>query len=164
MQSTKSRDMITVHYKYQAVDHYSPPIPLPPAMRPLSPAQVSHILHLLDTDNSAHQIFSSTGIHHSTISRLCSKHRSSLQKSLGGRPSKLSLANIRRAIHLITSRKAEIAVQITKTLHDITNQPLSTKTVHRYLGQAEMKAVVKRKRPLLTKRHRRERMDWVVAH
>jgi hypothetical protein len=27
-----------------------------------------------------------------------------------------------------------------------------------------MKAVMKRKRPLLTKRHRRERMDWVVAH
>src|SRR6266536_6047891 len=73
-------------------------------MRSLSLGQTKHILYLLDSGQSAHQISSSTGIHTSTISRLCSKHRSSLQKSLGGRPSKLSPANTRYAIHLITSR------------------------------------------------------------
>src|SRR4051812_20021390 len=102
----------------------------------------THILSLLDSGHSAHQISSSTGLHTSTISRLRSKHRSSLQKSLGGRPLKLNPANTRHAIHLITSRKAENAVQITKTLRDITNQPLSAKTVCHHLFQAEMKAVV----------------------
>jgi transposase len=133
-------------------------------MRSLSPAQINHILFLLDSGKSAHQISSSTGIHTSTISRLRSKHRSSLQKPLGGRPSKLSPANTRHAIHLITSRKAENAVQITKTLRNITNQPLSAKTVRRHLGQAGMKAVVKRNRPFLSKRHRRARLDFAVAH
>jgi len=133
-------------------------------MRTLSAAHTKHILSLLDSGHSAHQISSSTGIHISTISRLRSKHRSSLQKSLGGHPPKLSPANTRHAIHLITSRKAENAVQITKTLKDIINQPLSAKTVRRHLSQAGMKAVVKRKRPFLSKRHRRERLDFAIAH
>src|SRR6266487_2587780 len=90
-------------------------------MRSLSLAQTKHILYLLDSGQSAHQISSSTGIHTSTISRLHSKHCSSLQKSLGGCPSKLTPANTRHAIHLITSRKAENAVQITRMLKDIIN-------------------------------------------
>ena len=143
--------------------YLSPPTS-PATMRSLSLAQTKHILYLLDSGQSAHQISSSTGIHTSTISRLRSKHRSSLQKSLGGRPSKLSPANTRHAIHLITSRKAENAVQITRTLKDIINQPLSAKTVQRHLSQAGMKAVVKKKRPFLSKRHRRERLDFAITH
>jgi transposase len=119
---------------------------------------------MLDSNHSAHQISSSTGVHTSTISRLRSKHRSSLQKSLGGHPSKLSPANTCHTIHLITSRKAENAVQITKTLKNIINQPLSAKTVCRHLSQTGMKAVVKRKRPFLSKRHRRERLDFAIEH
>jgi len=133
-------------------------------MRSLTPAKINHILHLLDSGQSAHQISSSTGVHPSTISRLRSKHRSTLQKSLGGRPSKLSAANTHYAVHLITSQKAENAVQITQTLKDIINQPLSAKTVRRHLSQSGMKAVVKKKMPLLSKRHRRERMDFALAH
>jgi Transposase len=83
---------------------------------------------------------------------------------LGGHPSKLTPANTRHAIHLITSRKAENAVQITRTLKDIINQPLSAKTVHCHLSQAGMKAVAKRKRPFLSKQHRRERLDFAITH
>jgi len=36
--------------------------------------------------------------------------------------------------------------------------------VHRGLKEAGLKAVVKKKRPLLSKRHRKERLDWAVAH
>jgi len=38
------------------------------------------------------------------------------------------------------------------------------RTVCRALKKAGMKAEVKRKRPMLTKRHRRERMDFSLAH
>ena len=41
---------------------------------------------------------------------------------------------------------------------------ISARTVHRALKKVGMKAVVKRKRPLLTKRHRRERLDFAMAH
>jgi hypothetical protein len=58
----------------------------------------------------------------------------------------------------------ENAVEVTKVLRDVTNQSLSTQTVRNGLKEVGMKAVVKRKRPLLTKRHRRERLDFAISH
>jgi len=104
-------------------------------MRSLTSAQHTHILSLLDKGQSAHKISSITSIHTSTISRLHSKHSFTLSKSMCGRPSKLSPSNIHYAIQLITTQKIENAVQITKALGDITNQPLSSKTVRRCLKQ-----------------------------
>ena len=152
------------HYIYQTITSSNTPLLSPANMRSLSAAQTNHILSLLDSGHSAHQISSSTHFGLGTISRLRSKHRSSLQKSLGGRPSKLSPANTRHAIHLIRTGKAENAAQVTKPLQDIINKPLSTKIVHRHLNNAGLKAVVKRKRPFLSKQHRKERLDWAISH
>ena len=49
-------------------------------------------------------------------------------------------------------------------LQDMNGESISAKTVHRALKNAGMKAVVKRKRPKLGKRHRQERMDFAFAH
>jgi len=133
-------------------------------MKSLSPTQISHILHLLDSGKSAHQISTSTGLHCSTISRLRSKHRSSLSKSTGGRPSLLSSANIRYAIRLITSQKVDNAVQVSKILQTTVPHSISSKTIRRHLSWAGMKAVVKKKRPFLSKKHCKARLDWALAH
>ena len=133
-------------------------------MRSLSSAQKNTILTMLDAGCSAHSIASTTGVHASTISRLRSKECSELQKSSGGHLTKLSPTNVRYAVHLITTRKAENAVQVTKTLKNITNQSLSPSTVHLHLKKAGMKAVVKTKCPLLAARHRKARMDFAYAH
>ena len=133
-------------------------------MRSLSATQTQHILFLLDSGKSGEQISASTGVGTATISRLRSKHRSSLQKSLGGRPTKVSPATTRHAIHLICTGKAENAAQLAKPLADIINQSLTTRTVRRHLKKAGLKAVVKRKRPFLSKRHQRARLDWAIAH
>ena len=93
-------------------------------MQPLSAAQCNYILSLLDSDHSACQISSSTGLHLSTISRLRRKHCPYLKKPTGGCPSELSENDTRYAQHLITSRKAENASQITQVLQKITNQSL----------------------------------------
>jgi DDE superfamily endonuclease/Transposase len=47
---------------------------------------------------------------------------------------------------------------------DITNQSLSPHTTRRHLKKAGMKAVKKVKKPLLSQRHRRERLDFALAH
>src|ERR1700741_3777750 len=101
-------------------------------MKSLSTSQQTHILSLLESGQSAHQISSSTGVHTSTISRLRRKHHPYLSKPSGGRPSKLSLSNIRYGQRLISASKVENAVQVTKALKDIINQP---KTTRRYLKQ-----------------------------
>jgi len=133
-------------------------------MRSLSPALKNTILTMLDAGCTAHSIASITGVHASTISRLRSKECSGLQKSSGGHPKKLSPANIRYAVHLITSQKAENAVQVTKTLSNITNQSLSPSTVHLHLKKASMKAVVKSKRPFLKEKHRKAHLGFAYAH
>src|SRR4051794_11659074 len=133
-------------------------------MQPLSTSQCNYILSLLDSDHSACQISSSTGIYLSTISRLRRKHHPYLQKPTGGRPPKLSEADTHYAQHLITSRKAENASQITQILKNMTNQSLTSQTTRNYIKKAGMKSAVKTKKPLLTKRHRKERLDFALAH
>jgi len=91
-------------------------------MKSLSPAQHNHVLSLLDAGQSACQISSKTGLHNSTISQLHSKHHPHLQKSSGGCPSKLSSADVHFAQCLITTRKAENAVQIAGALVDAGGQ------------------------------------------
>jgi hypothetical protein len=46
----------------------------------------------------------------------------------------------------------------------MTEKSISVRTVCRTLKKAGMKAVVKKKRPKLTKRHKRVRMDFGLAH
>ena len=84
--------------------------------------------------------------------------------SLGGHPAKLSPANIHHAQHLIYSGKVKNASQLTNPLANIIKQPLSTQTVRLTLKKAGTVAVKKQKRPFLSKRHRRERLDWALAH
>jgi len=133
-------------------------------MRSISPTQKQTILSMLDAGQSAHSIASTTGLNVSTISRICSKECSELQKATGGRPSKLSSVNVWHAIHLISSGKAENAVQVTKALTNIVNQPLSTFTVCRQLRKIDMKAVVKSKWPLLSAKHHKAHLDFAYAH
>jgi transposase len=134
-------------------------------MRPLSTSQRDHILSLLDSGVSANKIHLTTHVAVSTICDLRNKHRSSLQKSLGGRPSKLTIPNIRHATRLITSGKVKTTAQVTRALRDITNQPLSTQTTRRRLKDtAGLKPVVVKKKPRLTPRQRKERLDFALAH
>ena len=133
-------------------------------MQSLSTTQKSTILSQLDAGHSIHSIASSIGLGIATISRLCSKEHSSLQKSTGGHPSKLSPTNIRHAQHVITSGQAENAVQVIKALVNITNQPLSASTIHTCLKKSGIKAVVKSKRPLLSVKHCKAHLDFAYAH
>ena len=114
-------------------------------MHSLTPAQHHCILELLDKVLSGHAIAKNTGISVGFISNLCSKHCSSLSKSLGGHPQKLSPADTQYAVCLITSQKAENATDVAKTLQDMTNTSFSVKTVRRALRGTGMKAVTKQK-------------------
>ncbi|KAF5314417.1 hypothetical protein D9619_011833 [Psilocybe cf. subviscida] len=133
-------------------------------MRSLTPAQRTRVLELLDQGHSSHAISTTTGISVGSISNIRTKHRSTLSKSAGGRPRKLSPANTQYAIRLITSQKAENATEVAKSLQNITNTSFSVKTIRRALRSSGMKAVAKRKRPKLEPRHRRLRREFAEVH
>lgn len=67
-------------------------------------------------------------------------------------------------MRLISTGKAENAVQVTKALQDITNESLSAQTTRQHLKKAGMKAVVKRKRPFLSQCDRKARLDFAISH
>ena len=118
-------------------------------MHALSALELEKIIHLIDSGHSNHHIASVTGHSTATIHCIWSTHCPDTPKSSGGRPSKLSPADICHAVRLINSGKADNATQVTHSLQSITDQPLSHETICCHLKKAGMKAVVKKKCPLL---------------
>ena len=116
----------------------------------LSIDKLNIVISRLHSGQTTCQISSSTCLSIGTISKIHSEHCSDLPKSSGGCPVKLSLANIHHAVNLITSGKAETTVQVSKALQPITNQPVTPQIVCRHLRRTGMKAVVKKKKPLLS--------------
>ena len=90
-------------------------------MHTTTTAQKARVISLLNAGTSAYKIYNITGVSPSTISRLHSQHCPNLPKSSGGRPAKLTPANISYTKHIIRMRKADNAVQVTKALQNITN-------------------------------------------
>ena len=122
-------------------------------MKAGSPATQSQILSMLMDGKSAHSISLETCGNTSTITTLCKKHLPHIPVFSDGRPLKLSDTNIRHASYLISSSKANTAVDVTKTLSTITTQTISTQITQRYLKNYGLKTVVKQKKPLLSKKH-----------
>ncbi|KIJ14111.1 hypothetical protein PAXINDRAFT_34698, partial [Paxillus involutus ATCC 200175] len=133
-------------------------------MQSLSSTQKNTILTRLHSGCSAHTIASTTGLNVSTISIFYAKEHPGLRKSSGDHLSKLSPANVCHAIHLISTYQAENAVQVTKSLTNIINQPLHSNTVHQHLNKTGMKAVVKQKCPILSTRHCKAQLDFAYAY
>jgi hypothetical protein len=117
-------------------------------MLPLSEAICNNITALLLSGTSVARIHTATGVSAGTVSKICSQYCPNLPKNPAGHPSKLTAANVHDALHLITFQKAENATQVTRTLRDITNQSLSSQTVHRHLKEGrgqEEKVIVEEK-------------------
>ena len=142
LQSTKSCDWFIFWYKYEVFKCFNVPKHI---MRPLTLAQHTRIITLLDAGTSGHQIHNLTGLGIGTISRLCSQYCSELAKSSGGHPSKLTPDNIGYAKQIVCMGKADNAVQVTKALQDVTNQSISSQTVCRNLKKFGLRPVVKKK-------------------
>ena len=133
-------------------------------MKSLSSATTLNILSLLDSGHSVRDISSRTGVSIGSVSSVRNNHRPGMSKAPGGRPKKLTESDIRFGIRAISSGKADTAVQVHKILRDKKNEGISVQTVRRGLKQAGMKSAVKTTRPFLSARHRRERMDFAIAH
>src|SRR5258707_6481285 len=133
-------------------------------MKSISQQTQNDILTLLDQGKSCRKIVLEIGVHYSTVSRLCSQHHSTIPKAQGGRSSKLNSTTICHAICIISTGRADTAVQVAKSLQETFPGPVSSQTVQRALKKTGLKAVVKAKRPALSKCHCRERLDFAKSH
>jgi hypothetical protein len=93
------------------------------------------------------------------------KTRPNIQKCQGGRPTKLTTVDKRRIIRTITSGKVDNAMQLVQELKThTTTANISADTIRRALKEAGLKAITKKKKPRLLKRHIRQRLDFALRH
>jgi transposase len=138
-------------------------------MHPTSSAQKENILSLALNGHSTRTIASRLNLCQSTVSRILRTLHPNQHHSSGGRPSKLSPTSQRAILNQITTGKASNAVQATHYINTIISTPVSSETVRRVLRKHSFKAVVKKKKPLLTARHKQKRLafankyrEWTV--
>jgi len=133
-------------------------------MKPTSTSARANILFLSKSGLSARQIYSQTGLGKSTVARIIKEIHPGKENIKLGCPSKLSSADRRRIVSSIISGKVENAVQAIHLINSALSSPVSSQTVRNVLKSASLKAIVKKKKPLLSVRHRQHRQAFALKH
>ena len=133
-------------------------------MREVSERVVNNVKSLLENGLSTRKIAANCGISYSTVSRLAKKHELSLKSSANGRPSLLDERMKARIVRYIVRDKLETAVRVKKALFEDFSLDVSVQTVRRALREHGLVAIEKPRKPLLTKRHQKLRLEWAKAH
>ncbi|KAI0996196.1 hypothetical protein K3495_g11984 [Podosphaera aphanis] len=133
-------------------------------MRPLSQSKIDVIFHHLDHGLSICSIARECNVSVSTVSCIRKRHCPDLQVNLGGRPCLLSEHGTRHVIRIISSGKANTAAEVAQNVRDMKNRSISIDTVQRTLKKIGLKAVVKKKKPKLTAKQKKDRLDFAMAH
>jgi transposase len=133
-------------------------------MHPTSSAQKENILSLASHGHSTRTIASRLGLSQSTVSRTLRTLHPNQPCSSGGRPPKLSSRDQHAILSQIATGRAANATQVTKHINTIIPHPVSSETVRRVLRKHSFKAVVKKKKPFLSARHRQQRLAFALKH
>jgi len=81
-----------------------------------------------------------------------------------GRPEKLSLVNQRYCVRSLKTQDLKTAKQVQKSLENDLNVLVSERTVRRALNAGGLKAAEKKKKPLLSQKHRKDRLAFGKRH
>lgn len=106
-------------------------------------------------------------IHHTSILRLKKKYEetgSVKNKQVSGRPRKLTERDERTVVRLILKDECSTASEVQRSLKVHDNIEVSSNTVRRVLKRNGFVARVKRKKPLLSKTHRKTRLEFAEKY
>lgn len=133
-------------------------------MKSISQEVRDKIICLIDKGLSSRKIAEQLSVSRSTVDRVRAAARPDIEKIRPGRPAKLNSTDKRRLVRMVTTNKAETAVQLTQELHETTGTKVSERTVRRALEEAGLKATTKKKKPRLSQAHKRRRMDFAQRY
>lgn len=138
-------------------------------MKSITKDQENSIISLASQGLSCRHIAAATGLGKSTIARHLKTALPDRKKLSAGRSSKLTSRDKHAIIHQIITGKVDNAVQATKFINSVTTTPVHPQTVRNTLKSAGLRAVTKKKKPLLKLVHRQSRLafarkykDWTV--
>lgn len=133
-------------------------------MKAISQSTKETIIYHLKNGKSIRQISAITGISKSTVHNARKCCLADLTKSKGGRAPKLSLRDVTFCIKSITSGESQTAQSVSKKLKEYFSISASRKTVARALVKSGMKAGVKQKKPKLSLKNVKARLDFAKQH
>jgi transposase len=133
-------------------------------MCPISSSQKENIISLAANGYSTRKIASRIGLGRTTISRTLQEMLPDRQIPSSGRPSKLSVTTQHFILREIKTGRAANAVQAAQNINSTISEPVSSSTVRRLLRKHSFKAVVKKKKPLLSAGHRKKRLAFAQKY
>jgi transposase len=133
-------------------------------MRRISDDTRSNIVTLLQQGLSTLQVAERCGVSKSTIQNIRERHFPTIIQLRDGRISKLSSQNKRFCVRAITSEKLETATAVVKKLRNDLNVEASERTVRRCLQEADLAVMEKEKRPKLSTKNIKARLEFAKRH
>ena len=133
-------------------------------MHPLSDDLVQTILAHLQQGKSIKKTADIAAVSTSTVHFLRWKHLPELSSHRRGRPVKLSAQDKRFCVRAITAGHSKGAVIVQKKLEHELDVKVSERTVRRTLEDAGLKAAEKQKKPRLSAKNIKARLDFAYRH
>jgi transposase len=136
-------------------------------MPSIAPEKRARIIALLEEGRSTRSIAFSEGVSQATVWRLCKRKEETSplkDRPRSGRPRLLGERHERNAVRLLISGKCGTAVEVQRELKSSYGTTISAQTVRRALVRNGLCARVKRKKPLLLKRHRKQQLCFAQEY
>lgn len=133
-------------------------------MKKTSENKVKEVLHYAKKGMSVRAVARKTGLHYSTISRICNSKIPERQKNRGGRKALITSETKRRISRLVQSGAMDTAVQVHAHLVNTQNFTGSAQTVRNALRENGLRGRVKKKKSALSALHRKNRLLFAQTH
>jgi transposase len=135
-------------------------------MKSISLYKQQKILSLLQDQRrlSSRQIAILCDVDHKTVQNYCRRHLPDLTLPPRGRPQKLSPQDKHHCIRSITSGKLKTAIAVQQDLETNLDVKVDESTVRRALKDAGLQAEKKEKRPKLSDKNIKERLEFAKQH
>lgn len=133
-------------------------------VKQISTSKRTQVLQMKAEGKSSRQIGSQLGIHSSTVSRIVQKGSQEAPKPKEGRPRILDIQDEKYICRLASTGKVNTATGISKDLKAYSGIVVSPRTVIRALNRNNIVSKYKKKKPKLSKTHRRKRRDFEIGH
>ena len=119
------------------------------------------IIDSLLNGESTRKVADKHNVSQSNVARIAKGIKEDLPKFKNGRPGKVSEQSKRYLVQGIISNKFSTAVEATKDLKDNLGVDVTPNRVREILNERGLKGIIKKKKPLLTLKHRKSRMEFV---
>jgi len=131
----------------------------------LSPEKRAQLYTLLSQRETTRAAAHTVGVHQSTAVRLrhhveAHGHYRDLQRS--GRPRILTDRNERQMVRMVMAGECTTAFDLPQKMKEAYGVQVAARSVRRALYRNGLAARIKRKKPLLTKKHRQARLRWAL--